>query len=99
MKKKQKVKKRKAQNFLIINKLLSSGNKIKRGNIKVINSTKQFLHDHIAQHHSSKESAIYEHNKNHNDTAKFSCKILAQAANVKELVFKEGLLIKKCVQN
>ena len=58
-------------------------------------STKQFQHDRIAQHHSSKESVMYEHNKNHNNTAKFSCKILAQAANVKELLFKEGLLIKK----
>jgi len=60
-----------------------------------VGSTIQKLHDRIYQHHNNKDSAIYTHKQSHSSPCLFSCKIVATARTLKELLFKEALSIRQ----
>jgi len=62
---------------------------------KYVGSTKQPMHNRFEQHHTSSSSAVFSHIKSHGNTCAFSCKILASAHSIKELLFKEALLIRE----
>jgi len=64
-------------------------------NQQYVGSTSQKLHTRFYQHNTQHDSALFAHKQSHSGSCVLSCEVIASAQSLKELLFKEGLLIRK----